>query len=379
MRRAVAFGLGLGLVALLAAACEEPLGATSMGPAPGKLDILAKAPEGGDTGWWPQVRFDAKDRPHVAFCDAWRGDLRYATRDGGAWKLEDVATAGAVGKYVALALDPAGRPGVSFYDQTNELLLFGWRDEKSWHVETLARGKELGVSGELRFGADGIAELFHYDPHGKLLHARRKVPLGAPLPPGEQDAWTSEEVGAAVAGFSAKIGAALRPDGAWFTWATPVKADTVAMLGHIQGGAITVTPLELGRGAGWRTWLGFVGPEPYIVLWLPQPRQLAIARRGADGWKTRGVIDNVTNFAATQGPTGEPVVVCQEQAMREFSGGRLALLRERGGQWQRTELPAQPPAGDHLAVGVDSRGRALVLFHSSSRKHLELYDETGTP
>jgi hypothetical protein len=360
------------LVCLLALAgitgCEERLEVGAGGAGRGVMSVLERGVGDGDTGWWPAVRFDAQDRPHIVWCDAATGNVRHATRQGAVWKIDAVTTEGGRGKYLALELDPQGSPAVTFYDQRNERLLFA-REALGWKPETIVAGKELGVGGELRFDRAGAPHLFYYDPNGKVFHARR----------GADGTWRSDLVGTAPSGFSARAGALARGERFWVTFAGVAGSDVPAMLADIGPEAMVVKPLALQRAAGWRTWLGLDGAQPVLLTWVPASRSLELAELRADSWQSRRLTGDVANYAAAHDDAGDLAVAYQAIRLRDVHGGSLALLTRRGGAWQRWELPAEPPAGDYLAVGLTRAGKALVAWHAPGRRTLELYDETLPP
>ena len=233
--------------------------------APGRVEVLEQAGEAGDVGWWPQVRFDHKDRPHLAFCDVSRGKLRYGTRATARWQIHDVPIEGSVGKYIALALDSHDRPGLAFYDQTKKTLWYAHgRDDGSWQFETIDHGTEIGVGSELRFDNGDAPHVFYYVPTGSFVHAWRA--------PGKTDSgkWTTQIVGPAAPGYSIRAGVAARPEGFWLSFAGIDAGATRLMLAQPGPDGFTVRPLQqLDRGDGWWSYLGFDDSQPFVVYSNP--------------------------------------------------------------------------------------------------------------
>lgn len=346
-------------------ACEPRIDVAPGGPGPGVVTVLERGSGDGDTGWWPAARFDARDRPHLVWCEAGTGNVHHATRDGATWKISPVTTEGGRGKYLALALDPDGRPAVAFYDQRNARVVYA-REAGGWQVETIVTGKELGVGGELRFDPAGEAHLFYYDPNGKVFHAHR-TPGGT---------WRNDLVGTSPSGFSARLGALARGDRFWLTYAGVAGSDVPVMLADIAADAMVVKPLPLARAAGWRSWLGLAGSDPQLLTWVPASRTLDLAVPREGGWDTRRLVGEVGNYAAAYNEAGDLAVAFQAIRLRDVRGGSIALLKRHAGVWTRFELPGEAPAGDYLAVALNRAGRPLVAWHAQGRKTLEIYDET---
>ncbi|MBI3180018.1 MAG: hypothetical protein HYZ27_10180, partial [Deltaproteobacteria bacterium] len=66
-------------------------------------------------------------------------------------------------------------------------------------------------------------------------------------------------------------------------------------------------------------------------------------------------------------------------AYEDVAGGEgsIKMLKREAGQWKRYQLDPEGPAGAHLAVAVDSRGRPLVAYFSQTIRGLKIYDESN--
>lgn len=50
------------------------------------------------------LALDSNDCPHISYCDATSGDLKYARWTGSGWEIEVVDSEGDVGKYTSIAV-----------------------------------------------------------------------------------------------------------------------------------------------------------------------------------------------------------------------------------------------------------------------------------
>jgi hypothetical protein len=71
------------------------------------------------------LAIDARDIPHIAYCDVANNALVYATRSpSGAWSSQTIVAGPDLIRMPALALSPAGSPGIAYYDLTAHSLKF---------------------------------------------------------------------------------------------------------------------------------------------------------------------------------------------------------------------------------------------------------------
>jgi len=71
------------------------------------------------------LAIDAQDVPHIAYCDAAKKTVNYATRSpSGAWSSQTVTEGKDILRMPWLALDPSGLPGIVYYDRIGLSLKF---------------------------------------------------------------------------------------------------------------------------------------------------------------------------------------------------------------------------------------------------------------
>ena len=353
--------------------CEDAVALPPLESAPGRVSVLDTAGPNGDTGWWPSVRFDGRDQPHIVYCDATNGDVRYATREGQSWRTRAVVSEGAVGKYVALALDAHGQPGITYYDQDQKLLRYAEpRGDGPWVSETIAWGLEIGVGAELRFDAERVAHVFYYAPSGKFIHGVRR--------PAATGGWERQPIAEASGGFSARTSVVARPEGFWASFLAWNLRETALLLAWPKRDGWDVHSLPLEPGAGWRSFLVFDTPAPSVLYTVAAKRKLMLASLAASGkWSSTRVLDDVGNFAAAQAPGGALVVAYEDIHLGEDGMGTLKLLERTADGWRRFGIDSEGPVANYVSVALDSKARPLVAYHSRHIRGLKLYDETGGP
>ena len=66
---------------------------------------------------WASLAIDARDIPHIAYCDRANSAVMYATRSpNGIWSSQPIPQDPANYRLVSLAMNSAGRPGIAYYD-----------------------------------------------------------------------------------------------------------------------------------------------------------------------------------------------------------------------------------------------------------------------
>ena len=338
-------------------------------PAAGHVSVLDAGGPDGDTGWWPVVAFDRKASPHVAFCDAHQGDVRYAYETPAGWHVESVVKKGAVGKYIAMDVDARGHVGIGFYDQDHKYLRYAWQDETlAWQTENVAWGLEAGMGSVLRFDATGTPHLFYYLPSGRFVHAHKQV-----------DGWHKEVLANALGAYSMRISAVLRPDGLWVSYVDWKAKNAALYLGHLDLQRHFVSDeISHEESPGWQSQVLFAGAEtsqaPTIIHSRRLIRDTAITTRDAQSqWKSRNLWHQGSRFAADLWQ-GKLIVALQDQAGPK-GGGAMRYVREREGEWSVYGIDDASPVGRYMSLAINPQGRLLLVYYADSTRSLKVYDE----
>jgi len=103
--------------------------------------------------------------PGVAYFDITNKYLRYASKSGGVWATELVDNSGTADQYCSLALDPQGNPRISYLDATNHRLRFAAKNSGIWTLETAdgPAGSNLGYYNSLAIDAQGGPHIAYSD------------------------------------------------------------------------------------------------------------------------------------------------------------------------------------------------------------------------
>ena len=138
------------------------------------------ADENGDVGEYTSLALDASSAPHISYYNKGDKDLMYATRPvGGQWLVETVDGDGDddddadVGQHTSLALGPSGAVHISYYSSTGRNLKYATRrDGDAWEVQTVDSAGDVGKYTSLALDPDDTVHISYYGESDKdLLYA----------------------------------------------------------------------------------------------------------------------------------------------------------------------------------------------------------------
>ena len=104
------------------------------------------------------VALDSRDRPHLVWFDESQEDLKFATKEDGAWEISIVDSDGDVGRFPTVVLDSQGNPVISYYEKVSKsegyIKLARW-DGATWDIQKVDELKNvsLGFHGARRISS----------------------------------------------------------------------------------------------------------------------------------------------------------------------------------------------------------------------------------
>ena len=105
--------------------------------------------------WNVSLAVDPDGNPAVSYFDNNTQDLMFASRVGGEWTIETVASEGDVGRFSSLTFDTAGRPHISYF-ALPDTVAYAVRSGGTWTVETVGTLPRVVIAFE---GARRITDI----------------------------------------------------------------------------------------------------------------------------------------------------------------------------------------------------------------------------
>lgn len=132
---------------------------------------IEEADASGHTGWQCSLAL-TRDAIHVTYYDERDDELRYATRTTSGWS----AISGTIGgRFSSLAIDRAGRAHVSHYDYTSEDLRYSIVDAGVFRFVTVESEGDVGRHSALALGADELPRIAYADTTRGALHFAHRI------------------------------------------------------------------------------------------------------------------------------------------------------------------------------------------------------------
>ena len=131
----------------------------------------------GDVGTHTSIDIDSLNNPHIAYIDSAHQEVKYARFTRGSWAIETVShlqgSFHGYGRSVSLVLDRDDRPHISFLDGGNHELRYATWNGSAWRMETVdsvvATGRHSSTS--LAIGNDNSPHIA-YDDDARILYTK---------------------------------------------------------------------------------------------------------------------------------------------------------------------------------------------------------------
>ena len=299
--------------------------------------------------------------PRVAYVDIPTSSVKYATADTtGVWH-PTLAVAGGldVGKYASAAVLANGQLAIACQDETKSDLKYAWRDGRAWRSMVVDEGGAVGVSLAVRPAGPVIS---YYDPTTGDLKIAAQTSGGiawqittidtAAAPPDGLDVFTSIAV---LPSGNPAISYCRTLDGDQrYAWFDGVHWQKATLLGDLVGRCSSLVILPNGQPAiTYRRWNGQANN---VLTYATQTGLLwqytDIDKVTTNGWS--GV--SRENSLAIQ-PTSLPAVAYYEQITNTL---KYAWQDALG--WHTVTVDNSGDVGDHCALAFLSNGDPAISY-----------------
>lgn len=363
---------------------------------------LTVPPREGDLGWWVSLALDSKDRPHLAYTDAYEGELHYAEWSGGAFRVVRVDVTGAVGKYTAIAVGPDDRPHILYYNQDNRRLLYAtyvgkdkvdpedrrtpYAAAPGWMFEVVDEGLEIGMASRLEADPDGSLHAFYYTPDERLIHAARP-----PTKAGVHANWHREVVDPKAGGsHSIVLGYARGADGTrHLSYSNFNVVDSELRYARLAPGAKKweLTSITKEDNAGWKSGIALDDAGRPVIAYLAlQTRQLRLARPGetSGSWHIEPLVGNANGMAFHRAPGGSLVLAYEHLPGEGLAGATVRYLSrpdmkgELNKGWSRHDLVGSA-VSSYLALALTSKGLPVIAWYDGGIRGVRLWTSMTLP
>ncbi len=318
------------------------------------------------------LALDGSGRPHVLYEVSKDLLIRYAHQNasaqtpGAAWQVETVVQGGEVGLYTSLKLDSAGRPHVAYYDRTRYDLKYAWWDGAAWRIQIVARGnhyEDIGMpSLALAAGSD----------YPRIAYQGL---TGLEYTAWNGSAWQTVTVDPAVddgrGGTSLALDGAGRAHISYYTrynhryarWDGSAWQITIVD----QGGNFEPVPTSLALDGLGRPHFSYLDSANWKLkhawwdgsAWYTE----TVDSSGNTGYYSSLVLDQA----------GRPHI-----AYRDSTNSDLKYARWDGSAWQLETVDSAGAVGFYPSLALDSEGRPHISYHDSSNHTLKIAGWDGT-
>ncbi|MFA5795483.1 MAG: DUF2341 domain-containing protein [Candidatus Brocadiia bacterium] len=117
-----------------------------------------------NTGNYPSMGMDNNNKLHIAYYDATKSDLKYATNISGTWATEIIDGLNSnTGDFPSLAIDNSGKVHISYFDQASSYLKYATNISGLWQTSTVDYGSSAGFYTSIAVDSNGKAHISYFD------------------------------------------------------------------------------------------------------------------------------------------------------------------------------------------------------------------------
>ncbi|HZI89740.1 MAG TPA: hypothetical protein VFD83_04735 [Candidatus Polarisedimenticolia bacterium] len=304
----------------------------------------------GLTGFSPSIALAANESPRISYWDTSNGAVRFASRRGGLWTSETVASGLGSHTGVSLAIDRAGVPSIAYFDNASLQLAWATHERGFWESEfavpTLAAGEHCSQALDI-YGRPRIA-FFERVPGRLVLTARNGV------------AWGTETV---ETGDSLGLWNSLAIDSLGYPYISyyDAKAGDLKFASK-TGAAYAIETVDAVGNVGANTSLALdANLNPHISYVDVTHGSLKHAVKSGGTWTIEtvdasGRVGGTTSIALDA--SGEPRIAYHDRVTR-----KLLVARRTGGTWVPETVTPVVNAGamSSLALGADGNARIAYV------------------
>lgn len=321
--------------------------------------------------WWPSIAVDKIGRPHIAYLSipTFGADpiLKYAVRDGGTWKTEEIFSSRDIGLDVSLGLDSNDAPHIVFASAPGTLSHV-FKEVGVWHTETVVQGILLDMQHSLAIDFQDNLHLSYVDRSVGVKYAVKRGGV-----------WSNETVG-----HPAELGA--HNDIAVDSLGNPHicyfnrSNDDLTYVANLSGVWVRET-VDAGMVVG--AWPSIATDQmnlPHISYHDKTNRNLKYATKVNGTWNQevvdKGVEDDVGRYSSIALDTaGRPHVSYSDDTNHDLK----YIFKDPMDLWSLRRVDEKDAVGWSTSIVVDSTGQPHFSYFDMTHEDLKYARGPGFP